>query len=248
MSKSQYDKNDVADNYVATTEKEISRLYIENPNMLRVIGGVQGLDVLGVGCGDGYLESMLKEAGAQRVVGADLSADMLSLARKHEDQQHQGIEYLQADLTQMPRLGAFDLVTAKYVLNYGKDREQLRKMCEGAYRNLKAGGRLVALVPDYDLRYPENHKYGFTARPLAAPAKEGDKLEITIYSGDKPGVVFQCHYWKKQSYEQALREVGFRDITWHSPMPSKEGIERLGSEFWADWINRPLSAIVEAVK
>jgi SAM-dependent methyltransferase len=243
---SQYDG--IAQAYQQTTQEEISRLYIENPNMLRTIGSVVGLDVLGVGCGDGYLERMLKQAGASRVVGTDLSPGMLNLGRISEKELPLGIEYFQHDLTQLPALGAFDIATAKYVFNYAQDRTQLLCMCQSIFRNLKPGGRLVAMVPDYDAGLPTDTKYGFCTEAIDNPLLEGGKMSVTLYADGQPGVSFQVHYWRKATYEQALQQAGFRSVIWHTPVPSKEAIERYGQEFWQDWLKQPFSAVIEANK
>ena len=246
MSQSQYDK--IAKDYQKTTEEEISRLYIENPGMFRVIGKVVGLDVLGVGCGDGYFERILKQAGANQVVGTDLSDAMIDLAKQSEEEQPLGVEFIRHNLEDLPILHQFDLAVGKYVLHYAKNRLELSRMCRSVYRNLKPGGRFVALVPDHDSGVPTDPKYGFTAKVINPPLREGGTLEVTLYANDLPGVIFICRYWSKATYENALEQAGFRQIRWHKPVPSKEGIERFGQEFWQDWLDRPTSAIAEVIK
>lgn len=246
---SQYDK--IAAAYEQTTREEISRKYIEDPNMLRIIGKAKGRDVLGVGCGDGYMERLVKLAGANHVVGTDLSLAMLNLGRKLENEQPLGIEYYQYNLASLPAIDQFDLVTAKYVLNYADDKTRLKLMFRNIYKNLKPGGRLIALVPDYaddESGLPTTPKYGFAAEALELPLVEGGKLRVTLYANDVAGVNFVVRFWKTQSYEEALRKVGFGQIAWHKPMPSADGVERFGHEFWQDWIKRPMSMIIEATK
>lgn len=250
MKKSQYDNGNIAADYYSTTQEEISRNYIENPNMLRIIGDVAGLDILGVGCGDGYLERMLKLAGANRVVGTDLSLAMLNLGRKAESEHPLGIEYFQYNLQNLPIVGRFDLVTAKYVLNYAQDQKELVLMCQSIYRNLKIGGRLVALVPDYgDADHLiSDPKYGFTAEALEQPLSEYGKLKITLFANGVAGVDFVVSFVRLESYIAALKEAGFKKAIWHKPVPSEEGVKQFSPEFWADWMAHPYSAVLEATK
>lgn len=246
---SQYDQ--IAEQYKRTTETEISRLYIEDPNILRVISNIKDQNVLGVGCGDGYLERLLKRVGADRVVGTDQADAMLEIGLRAEKEEPLGIEYYRHDLTNLPVIGQFDLVTAKYVLNYADDRVQLQKMCQSIYKNLRPGGRLVALVPDYGDdgdHLLEDPKYGFTASAVSSPLNEGDRLKVTLYANGQPGVEFVVGFWRPSSYIQALEAAGFRQVTWHKPTPSPKGIARFGEEFWADWMAHPYSAILEAFK
>lgn len=250
MSKSQYDNGNIAADYYTTTQEEISRNYIENPNMLRIIGDVAGLDILGVGCGDGYLERMLKSAGANQIIGTDLSLSMLNLGRKAENEHPLGIEYFRYSLKSLPIIGEFDLTTAKYVLNYAQNQKELVLMCQSIYRNLKTDGRLVALVPDYGDadRLISDPKYGFTAEALEQPLSEYSKLKIVLFANGVAGVDFVVSFVRLESYIAALRATGFRGVTWHKPVPSQDGVDRFGKDFWADWMAHPYSAIIEATK
>jgi ubiquinone/menaquinone biosynthesis C-methylase UbiE len=49
------------------------RLFSEIPDHLALLGDVTGLSVLDLACGDGFYTRRIKKAGADRVVGVDLS-------------------------------------------------------------------------------------------------------------------------------------------------------------------------------
>ncbi|MEQ1503134.1 MAG: class I SAM-dependent methyltransferase, partial [Myxococcota bacterium] len=53
-----------------------------DPVLWRLLGDVTGLRVLDAGCGTGYLAAKLAAAGAGSVVGVDLSANMIAVARR----------------------------------------------------------------------------------------------------------------------------------------------------------------------
>lgn len=55
---------------------------IEVPAMLALIGKVNGLRILDIGCGFGYYSVHCAKHGAE-VVGIDLSKEMIQLARKN---------------------------------------------------------------------------------------------------------------------------------------------------------------------
>jgi SAM-dependent methyltransferase len=57
------------------------------------LGDLTGLSVLDLACGDGMGTRLLKRWGAARVVGVDISAQMIALARQREDAEPLGIEY-----------------------------------------------------------------------------------------------------------------------------------------------------------
>jgi len=54
------------------------------------LGDLAGLSVLDLACGDGMGTRLLKRWGAARVVGVDISAQMIALARQREDAEPMG--------------------------------------------------------------------------------------------------------------------------------------------------------------
>ncbi len=76
-----------------------------------------GLTLLDVECGTGEVCRLAKERGATRVVGIDLSVDMLAEARRRCP----GVEFRQASLWEMPSGEKFDVVTCRSRLSYERD-------------------------------------------------------------------------------------------------------------------------------
>ena len=84
-------------------------------------GELSGKRVLDIASGEGRYTRMIKARGAARVVGLDLSDEMVKLADSDESQQRaeSHIEYMQHDLAQplpAPMRGGFDVVTSQYLL------------------------------------------------------------------------------------------------------------------------------------
>src|SRR5690242_454535 len=73
------------------------RTFIESFRLMELVGDPGGKSVLDVACGEGFYTRMIKQRGAGRVTGVDLSAGMIDLARKQEAVNQQGIEYIVAD-------------------------------------------------------------------------------------------------------------------------------------------------------
>jgi SAM-dependent methyltransferase len=96
----QYDE--IAEQYKETTQLEIFRII--SHTMSHWIGDVTGRSMLDLACGEGGGTRTIKQAGAGRVVGVDVSEEMIRLAREAEAKQPLGIEYLARAAQGRPRI------------------------------------------------------------------------------------------------------------------------------------------------
>src|SRR5262245_25829887 len=81
---------------------QLWRTYIECFTLMKLIGDPRGLNVLDVGCGEGFSTHMIRERGAAHVTGIDRSHRMIELARAQEAQHQLGIEYVVGDARELP--------------------------------------------------------------------------------------------------------------------------------------------------
>src|SRR5215467_838754 len=119
------------------------RTHIERYTLLRLAGDVAGKAVIYLACGEGYYTRALRQQGAARVVGVDLSRAMIGLAEAEEARRPLGIEYRVGDVRMLDVPGRFDLAFAAYLLNYAHTAEELTQMCRAVACALKPGGRFV---------------------------------------------------------------------------------------------------------
>ncbi len=115
------------------------RTSIEQYTLLELLGDVHGKSVLDLACGEGYYSRLIKSRGASRVVGLDLSREMIKLARASEEESGLGVEYLVGDAMAFAPEERFDIVTAAYLFNYARTEEQLQAMC----RTVRGGPGMV---------------------------------------------------------------------------------------------------------
>ena len=127
------------------------RTHIERYTLLQLAGDVAGKTVIDLACGEGYYTRALREQGAARIIGVDLSRAMIGLAEAEE-----------------------------------------------------------------------------TRRPLG--------IEVT-----------SC-YLSVETMEEAFGAAGLREVRWHAPEVSPEGLRQFGPEHWADFRARPPVAFIECVK
>jgi toxoflavin synthase len=225
------------------------RTYIEAFGVLQLIGDPTGRSVLDMACGEGFYTRMVRQRGALRVTGVDLSEGMIQLARKQEEAHRQGIEYLVADARHFQPDGGYDLVMAAYLLNYASTREELQAMCNGIARCLKAGGRFVTVNGSASLNFaaaPSYRKYGFETN-VAGPWCEGAPITWRFFLEDGSFEIENYHL-DQAAHEAAFRAAGFREIRWHKPQLSPEGEAAGGRAFWADFLEQSPITLIECLK
>jgi 2-polyprenyl-3-methyl-5-hydroxy-6-metoxy-1,4-benzoquinol methylase len=192
---------------------------------------------------------LLKGQGAARVVGVDISEEMIDRAIALEAEAPLGIEYRREDVTQLKQIGSFELVTAVYLFPYASTEQTITLMAQAIYENLKPGGRFVSItlnptLTETDLkRYPP---YGVSFRAEAA-LQNGTAMKATI---NLPHSSFELSnfYWRQDMYESIFRQVGFQEITWRRMEVSEAGINALGEDYWQMFLTKPYSVILECHK
>lgn len=230
------DYDPIAEQY-QRSKQQPWRTYIEADGLMRIVGDVAGQSVLDVACGEGYYTRMIRQRGAGPVLGVDLSPGMIDLARQQEARHQLGIEYVEADATQFRPPAPFDLVVAAYLLNYAATADELQRMCDGIVRCLKPGGRFITVNGSPVLHFPSApsfRKYGFETSVRGA-WQTGTPITWKFYLSDSVFEIENYHLDLAQ-HEQALRSAGFREIRWHGPQVSPEGLRAFDQSFWGDFL------------
>ncbi len=237
----QYDA--IAADYQQTRASRL-REELETPCFLSLIGDPRGLRVLDLGCGDGYYSRLLAQRGAARVVGVDVSGEMLAMAAAAEQRDPLGIEYLCSDVAALPDLGEFDLIAGTYLLHYAPNEDRLRNMCARIAAHLSPGGRFVALNENPDVPQEVGGgyaRYGFS-KTLEGEARSGTKITYRMIAGRRV-FSFNVHYYSGATYETALRDAGFQVIQWH-PL-TRASVARSEDEYFAAYLATPPIILLE---
>lgn len=122
---------------------------------LGLLGDVDGLDAIELGCGGAQFGIALAEQGAN-VTGVDISEEQLSHARALAAERGVDMAFVQSSVTDLAEVesGAFDLAFSAFAFQWV---ENLQACFDEAYRVLRPGGRLVFSIdhPYYKLLDPE---------------------------------------------------------------------------------------------
>ncbi len=213
-----------------------------------VLGDVADKSILDLACGTGVFTRMFKSA-TKHVVGVDISEKMIEIARQEEAREPLGIEYLVGDVLELGEIDQFDIVVAAFLLNYSQTKEQLLKMCQNIYANLKPNGRFVTVNGNVDMPaevYPKWRKYSII-KSISGSLQEGTPITIT-FDIDGEQFSFDNYCLSKATYNWAFQKAGFREIYWHKETVSPQSIEQFGEEFWRDALDYPMNVYIECVK
>ena len=225
------------------------RAYIETFTLMSLIGDPIGKAVIDIACGEGFYTRMIRERGAAKVVGLDLSEKMIELARATEAQQGLGIDYIVGDGRDVAVAADYDLAVAAYFLNYAHDRAELNAMCSGIARCLKPGGRFVTVNcnPACDFpSAPSYRKYGFETS-VVGPFHEGVPITWTFWLEDGP-LNIENYFLSVEIHEGALRAAGFRHVRWEQPMLSPEDDTAYGRDYWLALLDHPPIIFVDCIR
>ena len=97
------------------------------------------MSVLDLGCGTGGHDRKLIDLGAKKVLGIDLSNNMINEARKNTNTDK--IEYRIMSMNNIDTIDEkFDLVISSLAIHYIEDYDSL---CKKVYNLLNTGGRFI---------------------------------------------------------------------------------------------------------
>ena len=207
-----------------------NRRYMSDEPMLAMLGAVQGLRVLDVGSGNGYLCRKLAQKGAL-MTGVELSDEFVTMSKQREARRPLGITYYRASAAEMDFLAdaAFDKVVSNYVL---MDIPDYKSALQHIQRVLRPGGIFVAVI---------SHP-AFSSGPggWVMPAPDSPRredwyaLQVDNYFQRGP------HYaqWGDfdpvlgfhrplRDYWQAFNETGFTVEGFEEPSVSERGLREL---------------------
>lgn len=111
------------------------------PPLFELIGNIQGQRICDLGCGSGRIAQALAGQGAE-VIGVDLSAELLTIARRDEAAEPSGVTYLRDNAETLATISdeAFDGVVCHLAL---MDMANLAATCQAVWRVLRAPGWFI---------------------------------------------------------------------------------------------------------
>jgi len=226
----------------------------ETPTFLKLLGSELGeQNICDLACGEGFYTRKYRKLTRGRVVGVDISENMIKLAKSQQQplNKQTKIEYYCNDACVLAEkhefTSCFDIVTATFLLNYSSSKEMLDAFVKGAFRFLKPGGRFIGINTSPFIKnqetFDKTHKYSLEYTTDNAPIKEGDLIHINIKMKDGDAK-FDNYFWNNNTYEIAFEKAGFDKLKWIN-LTLVEGND---TGFWQDWLENCPIIIFSAIK
>jgi SAM-dependent methyltransferase len=206
--------NDSAPSWVRKEPISLSD-YTARPAILTACEPVTGLQVLDLGCGEGYCSRELKRRGADRVIGMDLSEGMIAAAQSQEAEEGLGIHYEVGCATNLSQFDdrTFDLVVAVFLFNYLTIAQTQQCMAEVA-RVLRPQGRFIFSVPHPAFPYMRSAEYPFYFQ-VEEPgyfSQRDRQFSGRIWKRDGSWLGVQLVHKTLEDYFNALKAAGFNTM------------------------------------
>lgn len=198
------------------------------PNLTRIAGPVAGLTVLDVGCGQGYF-SRIFQAGGAKVLGCDISHELIDIAKKNSDKSIDFSVCPSDDLSFVPNETVDVALIILAIQNIQKFSETFAEIS----RKLKKGGRLILVINHPAFRIPKNSDWqwdeaGAQWRRISSYMSDiENKIDMTPGEPNPAKKVFTYSFHRPiQSYFKALHKAGLavtRLEEWISHRKSQNG-------------------------
>ena len=195
---------------VGETGDSYHRTYV-NPVIFDILGDIEGLSILDLACGQGYLSRILAKKGA-KVVGVDLSKKMLEIAQGSEESEPLAVKYIHCNSADMSEIGdeSMDCIVSTFGFH---DIKEIEPTIEECSRVLKEGGKLVFAIPhplSYARRTLDEEGYFLKMRHYISikelPHPKYKDSEVVAYH--RP-----LSYYFEKLFAVNLQMIAFREIT-----------------------------------
>lgn len=184
------------------------------------LGSLTGASVLDLATGTGIGLRLVRAAGASKLVGVDISPQMLEIAKVTTP----GAVFHTADCSKpLDELRlepqSFDVVLGVWLLNQCPSNVELAGMWANIAKYLKPGGKFVGIIENHDIVHPvgvQSFKYG-AKESSVTEIENGQGWSVHIEFQTKPKIEIDGFRLKKEIFESEAKHAGMGEITYHAP-------------------------------
>lgn len=223
------DWNDTAVAYELFNNSPDSYSYnIEWKCIQNMLPELSGKSVLDLGCGTGIFTFLLERQNPEKIVGIDLSDEMLKIAEKKAKERKSKAEFLLGDAAK-----AFDYVQAEYDFIFSSTTthyiDNLEMLFSNINKCLKAGGTCILSIihPVYSAMYPIEHGMEFPSddewNVRYLDKRKRAYIQPWIeYNDDFENQLSTSYHYTFGDYMNAIIKTGLQVEEIREPMPPEE--------------------------
>lgn len=195
------------------TERVLLSDFTARPFVIDALGALKGVDLLDLGCGEGYVARLAAEAGAASVTGLDISSEMVARAQAATPQRSAcNFRFSVGNAADPQDFGrdSFDRAMAVFLFNY-LTRAETGAVMKAVRSVLKPGGVFVFTVPHPCFPYmrPPAAPFFFETSGRSYFGGIDELYEGRIWRRDGQDVPVRCVHKTVEDYFQLLAEAGF---------------------------------------
>jgi len=188
--------------------------------------------LLDLGCGAGRHLIALHQAGFRNLVGLDLSYDLLEVARRRAQEASASIEFVSADMREIPFAGRFATILSMFTsFGYFPTDDDNEKVLSAAFRALRSRGRFLIdtlakartisdLVPS-ERRVVEAATVCIS-RAISPDGRRVEKETIVRENGTETRHRESVRLYAPDELSGMLRAVGFVDVAAYGSLRGDE--------------------------
>lgn len=222
--------------------------FTARPVLLEMCEPVKNLQVLDLGCGEGYCSRELKRRGAAKVYGIDLSERMIEAAQQQDQLDNLEIKYEAKCATNLAHIGSqsFDQVLAVFLFNY-LTVEQMTQCMREVFRVLRPGGRFVFSVPHPAFPYMRSEEYPFyfDVGNLGYFSQRNQQFPGKIWKRDGSWLEVQLVHKPLEDYFAALADAGFSVMPLVRELRVTSEHLQIDSDFFKPLFDYPLHLAIQ---
>lgn len=222
------------------------------------LGSFSGSSILDLACGTGIGLRLMRAAGATKLVGVDISPQMLEIAKTTTP----GAVFHTADCSKpLDNLGlepqGYDVVLGFWLLNQCPSSIEMRGMWDNIATYLKPGGKFVGIVENHDIVHPigmQSFKYG-AMETKVSELENGQGWTDHVEFQTEPKVELDGLRLRKEILESEAENAGMGEIIYHAPgIEHAKETEHSGDttsregDWWDDLLNEPPNFVIVAQK
>lgn len=182
--------------------------------------------VLDYGCGPGKVALRMAETYGVSVIGVDISAHMLGIARRRRSHPRIRYELIHDARINTLQDSSVDAAISCYVFINIADRRRLLEIATEVHRVLRPGGRYVLLDTN-----PNTTGIPFTTFMSGEPGRSyraGERRRVLLALPAGGELELADYHWPESVYREVLTAAGFSEVRASAPVLADA--ERLGLE------------------